>query len=112
MMLPPPVLAFVEELNRLAPLLSGSIGGLLISLVINWRQWKDAQQIATDRKAENATKDAIIAKKDEDLKGLTREAIASITTLATLNQTNQEWQKRTEGHLVHIKEQVDKLADP
>lgn len=107
-MLPP--LAFVEELNRLAPLLSGSIGGLLISLVVNWRQWKDAQAALADRKAWEIAKDAVIAKKDDDLKGLTRESIASITTLATLNQTNQQWQQRTEESLTDIRNKVTRLT--
>lgn len=79
--------------TELAQLLTGTVSGLVISLFGNWYQ-------AKEKKAFQDT----IKDKDEDLKGLTRESIAGITTLAGLNQQNQEWQKATTATLASIKD--------
>lgn len=81
------------SIEQLAPYLSGPIAGLVVALWWNWNQTK-----------EKAALQATIKAKDEDLKGLTRESIAGITTLAGLNQQNQEWQKATTATLASIKD--------
>ena len=75
------------------PLLTGTASGLVISCIANWYQAKEKRDFQ-----------AIIKGKDDDLKGLTRESIAGITTLAGLNQANQEWQKATTATLAQIKD--------
>lgn len=76
----------------LAPFLTGTVSGLVISLIGNWYQAKEKKDFQASIKA-----------KDDDLKGLTREAIASVTTLATLNQSNQKWQQDTSDKLESIR---------
>lgn len=78
--------------QELVPLLTGTAGALILSCIANWYQAKEKRDMT-----------AIIAKKDDDLKGLTRESIAGITTLAGLNQANQEWQRQTSEKLDAIK---------
>ena len=80
------------SLEQLLPYLSGPVAGLLVALWWNWTQTKEKAALA-----------ATIKNKDDDLKGLTREAIASVTTLATLNQSNQAWQKDTSDKLDQIR---------
>lgn len=77
------------------PLITGTASGLVISCIANWYQTKEKREFQ-----------AIIKAKDEDLKGLTRESIAGITTLAGLNQQNQDWQKATTATLSKIQESL------
>lgn len=77
------------------PYLAGPVAGLVVSLIGNWYQAKEKREFMR-----------IIAGKDDDLKGLTRESIAGITTLAGLNQQNQDWQKATTATLEKIQESL------
>lgn len=79
----------------LIPWITGSTGALVLSCVANWYQSREKREMQQ-----------IIAKKDDDLKGLTRESIAGITTLAGLNQANQEWQRQTSATLSAIKDSL------
>ena len=77
------------------PLLTGTASGLVISCIANWYQAKEKREFQR-----------IIAGKDDDLKGLTRDSIAGITTLATMNQQNQKWQDATTTTLQSIEKKI------
>ena len=77
------------------PLISGAGGSIVVLAIVVWYQAK-----------EKAALQKVIAGKDDDLKGLTRESIAGITTLAGLNQQNQDWQKTTTATLELIKDKL------
>ena len=77
----------------LIPLITGTAGALVLSCVGLWYQAKEKRYLQD-----------IIKGKDDDLKTLTRESIAGITTLAGINNANQEWQKATTAKLDSIKD--------
>ena len=84
-------------IQELTPLLTGAGGALLVLAVGNWWQAKEKLNLQT-----------IIKSKDDDLKGLSREAITAITTLAQLNQSNQQWQQSVSLTLQRIEKFLPK----
>ena len=83
--------------DQIVPIIVGPAAGLVISLVANWYQSKE-KRVFQD----------IIKEKDATLIALTRESVASITTLAGLNQTNQAWQERVNNALKDIRDHLPK----
>lgn len=81
--------------DQLAPYIVGPVCGLVLSVIGNWYQAKEKKAFQD-----------IIKGKDEDLKVLTKESIAGITTLAGLNQQNQRWQEQTTNALNDIKSKL------
>lgn len=83
--------------DQIAPIIVGPAAGLVISLIGNWYQAKEKRSFQE-----------IIKDKDATLIDLTRESVASITTLAGLNQTNQAWQKEVNIALKDIRDNLPK----
>lgn len=83
------------------PLLTGAGGALIVLAIGNWYQAKEKIKLQ-----------ATIEKKDDDLKGLARESITAVTTLAQLNQANKGWQDSVALTLGRIEKFIEDLKKP